>query len=369
MEQIKEWLGLYSLSNVLEKCTGHNKSPWLAIEYSNQPVFANDREFDNPLWQVHEQACRICHTPFGLSTSKNRPFIKRTCNCGDDGTKMMNFAKLSVFFDEQTCNQILQERSSKRKTGSRTWDDINLDTQPVYIGRSYMGNESMRITSKNCRCCGTEFELRHMVSALFGNGYLVHKLCKCGDDGKRQLTKEKLLVYLDDIAAELAVNDYNQNKTKGFSSTTRSWIAKGHTEEDAIELVRKEQAIRSAKSAKSRKRSVANSLFDSVDADLSITGEREKLIRQGAFVFRVDYIHEKKVIEFFGDYWHANPNIYESTSVMIGGMPASDMWIRDEKKITALRAKGLQVLVIWEQEYAADKQKVIADCLAFIQKK
>lgn len=65
------------------------------------------------------------------------------------------------------------------------------------------------------------------------------------------------------------------------------------------------------------------------------------------------------IIEFYGDYWHKNPNKYFSEK---------DQEIRnyDFRRISLLESLGYKVLIIWESEYRKDKDITINKCLQFI---
>jgi hypothetical protein len=81
---------------------------------------------------------------------------------------------------------------------------------------------------------------------------------------------------------------------------------------------------------------------------------------------RVDYYDETigLVIEYNGDYWHANPRKYNWDSTFTrGGMPlnAKEIWISDELKkqqtISILNIQDYEV--VWEMDYKRSKTKMI----------
>ena len=59
---------------------------------------------------------------------------------------------------------------------------------------------------------------------------------------------------------------------------------------------------------------------------------------------------QKKIIEFYGDYWHANPNKYKSTDKMYKGVLAKEIWKKDKKRLKTFSNYGYSTLVIWEHE-------------------
>lgn len=88
---------------------------------------------------------------------------------------------------------------------------------------------------------------------------------------------------------------------------------------------------------------------------LGITHTRQFLIREPNKRYYYDiYIPAfNLIIEFNGDYWHANPNKYKSNDVVFfkfGEVIAQEIWDKDKKKIDAAKNKGHNVIIIWEAE-------------------
>ena len=94
-------------------------------------------------------------------------------------------------------------------------------------------------------------------------------------------------------------------------------------------------------------------------------GEEEKTVRGKLKVHRVDYIYNNKIIEFFGDYWHGNPEIY-SKGQLIRKKRIEDVWAHDNNKIEDLRNNGYSILIIWEKEYCNSPDTVLKLCKDFI---
>jgi len=69
----------------------------------------------------------------------------------------------------------------------------------------------------------------------------------------------------------------------------------------------------------------------------------------------VDVIVDVKVIEFYGDFWHANPKIYTSDEILAGYMetPRSvqEIWDKDAKRVDDIKKLGYSVLEIWESDW------------------
>jgi len=71
-----------------------------------------------------------------------------------------------------------------------------------------------------------------------------------------------------------------------------------------------------------------------------------------------DIVHKNCIIEFNGDYWHANPKIYAETAT-IRGKAAIDIWNRDMLKLKTATDSGFKILTIWEQEFKGNKAETI----------
>lgn len=64
------------------------------------------------------------------------------------------------------------------------------------------------------------------------------------------------------------------------------------------------------------------------------------------------------VVEFYGDFWHRNPTVYESTYTAYK-KSSEQVWNRDASRQAAIEQQGLQYHVIWESDWKSDKKQVI----------
>lgn len=73
------------------------------------------------------------------------------------------------------------------------------------------------------------------------------------------------------------------------------------------------------------------------------------------------------LIEFNGDYWHCNPLVYESTFFNQNKRSyAKEIWEYDARKKECAEKQGYKVFTIWEKDWRENKQKVIKECLNYI---
>lgn len=79
-----------------------------------------------------------------------------------------------------------------------------------------------------------------------------------------------------------------------------------------------------------------------------------------------DIKHDDCIIEFNGDYWHANPSLYQDEAV-IRGKKAKDIQKRDELKLKTVTDLGFRTLVVWESDFRADKEQTIKEVIIWMQ--
>jgi G:T-mismatch repair DNA endonuclease (very short patch repair protein) len=71
------------------------------------------------------------------------------------------------------------------------------------------------------------------------------------------------------------------------------------------------------------------------------------------------YVKDKNIIiECYGDYWHANPKLYESTDTIFGKLEVSDIWKKDEVRKTTFETNGYQFINLWETDIKNNLLKI-----------
>lgn len=81
-----------------------------------------------------------------------------------------------------------------------------------------------------------------------------------------------------------------------------------------------------------------------------------------------DIVHNKKAIEYNGDYWHCNPktfneNYYHNNVNKL----AKDIWKEDQKKIDLLKKeRDIDCLVVWESDFLHQPKKILEECKKWI---
>jgi len=84
-----------------------------------------------------------------------------------------------------------------------------------------------------------------------------------------------------------------------------------------------------------------------------------------------DIAFGNRIIEFNGDFWHANPKFYGAEDLIKHPkkpMVAKDIWARDKAKIEFAKSQGFDLIVVWESEFNESNQKTLDRCVEFLNK-
>lgn len=77
-----------------------------------------------------------------------------------------------------------------------------------------------------------------------------------------------------------------------------------------------------------------------------------------------DFKYENFIIEFDGDYWHANG--YDDNEIVHHNITAKEIRERDEMKNAAYRRAGFSVIRIWQSDFKQDKSACVNHVLSII---
>jgi hypothetical protein len=83
-------------------------------------------------------------------------------------------------------------------------------------------------------------------------------------------------------------------------------------------------------------------------------------------------LNSRKIIEFNGDLYHANPKIYQENDITNPfegrNKTAKEIWEDDKIKVKIANDRRFEVLVIWESEYRKTPTETLNKCLDFLRK-
>ena len=200
------------------------------------------------------------------------------------------------------------------------------------------------------------------------------------------------------------INSYRQYDRKDrVTSQIGYWIKKGYSEEDAKKIVSERQKTftlnrciekygeeEGLKKWNERQEKWKKSLQNSFELDgdnrtpiskfekyckericeyleIDVPEKQKYISDKSNNHYSYDLTIENKIIEFNGDFWHMNPDIYDKNSYnKVKNMSAEEIWKYDMEKIKCAESHGYKVLVIWESEYRKDKEGTIQKCIDFL---
>ncbi len=87
---------------------------------------------------------------------------------------------------------------------------------------------------------------------------------------------------------------------------------------------------------------------------------RKSTLKIGSKWFYPDVKIDNSIfVEFYGNYWHANPKLFKSSDIVHHGLIAKQIWKKDEERIKFLRDNKFKIFIVWQDEYQENKGKTI----------
>ena len=319
----------------LRLCSLYNVNKWDLIDYVKETVYASKYLINDGL-EVTTKNCLLCGVILHLGIYKEKFIVIPQCSCAKDGSHSMTNEKLKrVLTDAQIKKAFEITNRSKRQSLPNTLD--------------FWMNKG--------------------------------------------LTKDQALLEISKVQKHRSAKSPASAKgAKGFSiRTVEYWINKGLSSDDAIKKIKEIQTtnglayykkkygdagvemfntrIHNWLNSSGNKQMIANRSKKSIELFSQLGcgdyGVNEKTVRGKQKVHRVDFLYNNKIIEFYGDYWHGNPKIYNNDK-MIRKKKITDIWAHDEKKVKDLLDKGFEVMIVWESDYVHNPKQTLQQCKEFI---
>lgn len=95
-----------------------------------------------------------------------------------------------------------------------------------------------------------------------------------------------------------------------------------------------------------------------------------KLFNNEGKLYMYDLCLDKFIIEFDGDFWHANPKIMNENEIHpVKKIKNSEIINHDKYKFLLAEKNGYNIIRIWESEYLENKEQTFNKILKFLNKK
>lgn len=206
-------------------------------------------------------------------------------------------------------------------------------------------NRNRSITLKNCikrhgQEKGTEIWNSYLEKQAYTNT-LDYYVEKYGEDGRKKWI--------------------NYNKEKGNSSSI-TWVMKKHgvSEKEAAKII----ADRSPHYVSNIEREFVINLQKELGREVKYTCLTNQFSIWNRYLNSIKFYDivdtsTMKIVEFYGDYWHCNPNFYKPDFCIKGGLLAKEVWKRDYLKLKSALDNSFDVMIIWETDYISKKEDAI----------
>lgn len=279
--------------------------------------------------------------------------------------------------------------------------------------------EDMKNTTKNSGKHMKQEKYKKMFSDMFSGEKNPNHKTKTTEQERKERSPSCIEFYdknypeLNDSERIELLNKHVKDKVKErlLPSHKEYWLNKGYTEEEAKNKVSERQTTFSREiciekhgyekgieifnertkkwnksliengNLKSGYSLISQKLFDDISNNLKrdfkyATNNGEfSLTKEDGGVWLYDFVdvENKKIIEYQGDIYHANPKIYEKDDKphpYKRDESAFDIWKQDEiKKLVAIK-NGYDVLYIWDSDYNGvsieQKNEVLKKCIEFL---
>ena len=84
-------------------------------------------------------------------------------------------------------------------------------------------------------------------------------------------------------------------------------------------------------------------------------------------IFFYDFKYKNKIIEFNGDFWHANPSIYDMNDIHpVLNIKNNEIVKMDLIKQETTKVRGFDLLVIWENDVRKNRNETLRRCINFL---
>jgi G:T-mismatch repair DNA endonuclease (very short patch repair protein) len=142
--------------------------------------------------------------------------------------------------------------------------------------------------------------------------------------------------------------------------TVEFYTTKGYTEQYALERIKKICSNGAKQALKTTQKPSTEIKIESVLQEISKSYSTQFVIKNDttldnrkSFIYDFLLPETKTIIEVNGDFFHANPDMYNENDMIplpSGAIKAKDIWEKDKRKIDFAIQKGYNVIVVWEHE-------------------
>ena len=286
-------------------------------------------------------------------------------------------------FDEKTAKEKISEKQSsigklnkgKTKIIDKSYiESLGIDSEKFFkersifcveywIKRGYSEQEAKKIISEKQSKLAKKNIARGKDELRKSSVRCVEHWLKMGFDEKT--AKEKVAEIQRTFTLDKCIKKYGEDKGKEV------WLNRQIKWQDSLNKTGFHQLGHSPISQELFKEIEKHYSNDEKDFLFYESKNREYTLKNdNGFYYRYDFcdLNKRKFIEFNGDIYHANPNLYSSEDKPnpFHDKTAKEIWKIDADKKEIANRNGFSEFVVWEKDYRENKEKIINECLNFL---
>lgn len=341
----------------MEHITRHPMNKWSNLCKLNEvDLFDLLNSLGIPIWNTKAQTpsqrevktkyCRKCGSILKFSCLNNR-WTVYVCPCSKDGTCVLTVEKLKCLFDENEAIDIIHQinisKTRSFKSTLRYWESKGYTTEEALkLQSDYQTQTVNTLAAKNT---GKKDRAPGSVEFWKKKGY--------SEEESREKVKNN-----QRRGKQFFINKYGEEAgTEKFINRNIAW-------KNSLKKTKMSQG----------KSAVSLRLFDEIKRSIPDVcyGDDEYRVITEKCAYWVDCYSPstRRIIEFYGDYWHANIEKYKDAFMMTrSNKKISCAEIREKDRLRKLdiEGAGYQVMVVWESEFKKDPANVVSRCIKFLE--
>lgn len=221
----------------------------------------------------------------------------------------------------------------------------------------------VRVSDKNkSGYCNLHRDRSGANNPFYGKHHIKENIEK-GNAGRREATAQR---WQDPDYRAYTINAISKPRPQKFkeeqSERIKEWYTQNPEQRDirSISMAKNwKDGVITKNSYSCNRSKIEQKFFDELSAlypDIT-----QKTIKyKNAWLFPdIITVDDLVIIEFYGNFWHANPRIYGPYDIAGHNTLAKDIWQRDEKRLRKLYELGHSVYIVWEDEYRNSPDEIL----------
>ena len=179
---------------------------------------------------------------------------------------------------------------------------------------------------------------------------------------KQSIASKKL--WTDPVYRDKVIKGISKPRREGFKIEQSERVTQWYIDNPEQRIIRSERMKESWRTGvivpnncnfnRSRKE---NKLFLKIKELFMDTNDKHTIRVNGRWLLPDIYIPEiNLIVEFKGNYWHANPKYYDADDIVHHNISAKEIWELDEKREQLIQELGYDLLIVWEDEYEDENE-------------